>query len=149
MELTTWQLSKLHFVTIGASTWEDACGKLPVLLRHTAKQVIAPGTICPPPPMAVRLAADLRPSTDGSPVRTWLSCRQQHAYSLGQLRHGTDRQRDGSRYRLMPPTYMYGRGYNKPHSIISRYTTAGVRHSTVCRPSCEAVLSRNRCLLAR
>jgi len=32
-------------------------------------------TICPPP-MAVRLAADLRPSADGSAVRTWLSCRQ-------------------------------------------------------------------------
>jgi len=29
-----------------------------------------------PPPMAVRLAADLRPSADGSAVRTWLSCRQ-------------------------------------------------------------------------
>jgi len=32
-------------------------------------------TICPPP-MAVRLAADLRPSADGSAVRTWLSYRQ-------------------------------------------------------------------------
>jgi len=32
-------------------------------------------TICSPP-MAVRLAADLRPSADGSAVRTWLSCRQ-------------------------------------------------------------------------
>ena len=30
----------------------------------------------PPPPMAVRLAADLRPSADGSAVRPWLSCRQ-------------------------------------------------------------------------
>ena len=36
----------------------------------------------PPPPRgggettAVRLAADLRPSADGSAVRTWLSCRQ-------------------------------------------------------------------------
>jgi len=29
-----------------------------------------------PPPMAVRLAADLRPSADRSAVRTWLSCRQ-------------------------------------------------------------------------
>ena len=29
-----------------------------------------------PPPMAVRLAADLRPSADGSAVRTWLSYRQ-------------------------------------------------------------------------
>jgi len=32
-------------------------------------------TICPRP-MAVRLAADLRPSADGSAVRTWLSCTQ-------------------------------------------------------------------------
>jgi len=29
-----------------------------------------------PPPMAVRLAADLRPSADWSAVRTWLSCKQ-------------------------------------------------------------------------
>ena len=29
-----------------------------------------------PSPMAVRLAADLRPSADRSAVRTWLSCRQ-------------------------------------------------------------------------
>jgi len=29
-----------------------------------------------PSPMAVRLAADLRPSADGSAVRTRLSCRQ-------------------------------------------------------------------------
>jgi len=29
-----------------------------------------------PPPVAVRLAADLRPSADGSAVRTWLSYRQ-------------------------------------------------------------------------
>jgi len=29
-----------------------------------------------PPPTAVRLEADLRPSADGSAVRTWLSCRQ-------------------------------------------------------------------------
>ena len=29
-------------------------------------------TICPPPPMTVRLAADLRPSADGSAVRTSL-----------------------------------------------------------------------------
>jgi len=32
--------------------------------------------IVPLPPKAVRLAADLRPSADGSAVRTWLSCRQ-------------------------------------------------------------------------
>ena len=53
-------------------------------------------TICPPP-MAVRLAEDLRPSADGSAVRTWLSCRQpaclqpRAAARLEQLRHGTDR----------------------------------------------------------
>ena len=29
-----------------------------------------------PPPMAFRLSADLRPSADGSAVRTWRSCRQ-------------------------------------------------------------------------
>jgi len=66
------------------------------------KQGIAPGggeTICPPP-MAVRLAADLRPSADGSAVHTWLSCRQpaclqpRAAARLGQLRHGTDRRTD-------------------------------------------------------
>ena len=33
-------------------------------------------TISPPPPMAVRLAADLPPSADRSAVRTYLSCRQ-------------------------------------------------------------------------
>jgi len=56
------------------------------------------------PPMAVRLAADLRPSADGSAVCTWLSHRpytprlaydrvmhtapagSQRAYNLGQLR---------------------------------------------------------------
>jgi len=44
-----------------------------------AKTSYCPGggeTICPRRPMAVRLAADLRPSADGSAVRTWLSCRQ-------------------------------------------------------------------------
>jgi len=48
----------------------------------------------PPPPMAVRLAADLRPSTDGSADRTWLSWRQPACFCLGQLRHGTDRRTD-------------------------------------------------------
>ena len=49
------------------------------------QQVIAPGgrTICPPL-MAVRLAADLRPSADGSAVRTSLVAGG--GYSLGQLR---------------------------------------------------------------
>jgi len=38
------------------------------------KNVIAPGAArrCMPPPMAVRLAADLRPSADGSAVHTSL-----------------------------------------------------------------------------
>ena len=48
-----------------------------------------------PPPIAVRLVADLRPSADGSAVRIWLSCRRMPiewaAARLGQLRHGTDR----------------------------------------------------------
>ena len=43
--------------------------------------------------MAVRLAADLRPSADGSAVRTSLVAGG--GYSLGQLRPGTDRQTDG------------------------------------------------------
>ena len=52
-----------------------------------------------PPPMAVRLAADLRPSADGSAVRHGYAAGSQRAYSLGQLHHGTDRRTD----RLMPP----------------------------------------------
>jgi len=52
-----------------------------------------------PPPMAVRLAADLRPSADGSAVRPSLVAGggvsgSQRAYSLGQLRPGTDRRAD-------------------------------------------------------
>jgi len=43
--------------------------------------------------MAVRLAADLRLSADGSAVRTSLVAGG--GYSLGQLRPGTDRQTDG------------------------------------------------------
>jgi len=56
-----------------------------------------------PPPMAVRLAADLRPSVDGSAVCTWLSCRQPECIyprAAACLRLG---QTDGSQYRLMPP----------------------------------------------
>ena len=34
------------------------------------------GEMVCPPPTAVRLAADLRPSAGGSAARTWLSCRQ-------------------------------------------------------------------------
>jgi len=48
----------------------------PVLISF--KTSCRPGggeTICPPP-TAVRLAADLRPSAGGSAARTWLSCRQ-------------------------------------------------------------------------
>ena len=52
-----------------------------------------------PPPMAVRLAADLRPSADGSAVRPSLVAGggvsgSQRAYSLGQLRPGIDRRAD-------------------------------------------------------
>jgi len=47
-----------------------------------------------PPPMAVRskIAADLRPSADGSAVRTscrwWLNAGSQRAYSLGSCAMG-------------------------------------------------------------
>ena len=48
--------------------------------RSYHEQVIAPGAArrYDPPPTdgSSRLAADLRPSADGSAVRTWLSCRQ-------------------------------------------------------------------------
>jgi len=44
-------------------------------IKMTSYRLGSGETICPPP-MAVRLAADLRPSADGSAVRTWLSCRQ-------------------------------------------------------------------------
>jgi len=77
-------------------------------------QVIAPGAArryAPLPPMAVRLAADLRPSADGSAVHTG----SQRAYSLRQLRaYGscavgqTDRQTDGSWYRLIPRSLRRG-----------------------------------------
>ena len=39
-------------------------------------------TIAPPPPMAVRLAADLRPSADESSVRTSLVAGQLQAASV-------------------------------------------------------------------
>ena len=49
-------------------------------LQRYTEQVIDPGAArrhaALPPPMAVRLAADLRPSADGSAVRISLSCRQ-------------------------------------------------------------------------
>jgi len=55
-----------------------------------------------PPPMAVRLAADLRPSAGGSAVRTRLSCRQPACLQpragarlgLGQTEGQTDGQTD-------------------------------------------------------
>ena len=49
-----------------------------------SEQGVAPGcgeTICLPP-MAVRIAADLRPSTDGSAVRTSLVAGQLQAASV-------------------------------------------------------------------
>jgi len=46
-----------------------------------------------PPPMAVRLEADLRPSADGSAVRTWLSYRHISYGSCAPMA-GTDRQTD-------------------------------------------------------
>ena len=67
--------------------------RMPWLCDEKA-QVIAPAssgeTICPPP-MAVRLVADLRPSADGSAVRTSLVAGQLQAASVliayRQLRH--------------------------------------------------------------
>ena len=53
------------------------------IIRHQ-KQVIAPGAEkrYAFPPMAVRLAADLRPSADGSAVRTSLVVGQLQAASV-------------------------------------------------------------------
>jgi len=51
-----------------------------------------------PPPMVVRLAADLRPTADGSAIRISLVADQLQAASVPRLR-----QTDGSRYRLMTP----------------------------------------------
>ena len=54
------------------------------LLNKYNKQVMCPGggeTICPRP-MAVQLAADLLPSTDGSTVRTSLVAGQLQAASV-------------------------------------------------------------------
>jgi len=54
----------------------DYASEIVTLVRACSETSHRPGgaeTICPPPPpMAVRLAADLRPSADGSPVRTSL-----------------------------------------------------------------------------
>ena len=72
-------------------------------------------------PRGRRLRDDKPPAADGSSIqksrrispsaisggRRWLSCRQPACLQPRQLRHGTDRrtdrQTDGSRYRLMPP----------------------------------------------
>ena len=66
-----------------------------------------------PTPMAVRLAADLSPSADGSAVRTSLVADQLQAASVSIAYAaaprsqraiayvGTDRRTDGSQYRLM------------------------------------------------
>jgi len=53
------------------------------IIRHQ-KQVVAPegGETISPPPMAVRFAADLRPSADGSAVRTSLVASQLQAASV-------------------------------------------------------------------
>ena len=51
------------------------CGHWAAVSADELQQVIAPGVArryAPPPPTAVRLAADLRPSADGSAVRTSL-----------------------------------------------------------------------------
>jgi len=62
-----------------------------------------------PPPMAVRLAADLRPSVDASAVRTSLVAGQlagsQRAYSLGwdrQTYRQTDRRTDRGMAEMSP-----------------------------------------------
>ena len=77
---------------IGEKTLEFSSTVLSTLSPYlqeysTCQQVIAPGgsgdTICPqPPPIAVRLAADLRPSADGSAVRTSLVASQLQAASV-------------------------------------------------------------------
>ena len=53
----------------------DYASEIVTLVRACSETSHRPGgaeTISPPPPMAVRLAADLRPSADGSAVRTSL-----------------------------------------------------------------------------
>ena len=82
-----------------------------------------------PPPMAVRLAADLRPSTDGSAVRTSLVAGGGQAYILGW-----DRQTDGSRYRLLPHTAGGIIMLFCPLLAVSVCVT--VRCPSVCPPVC-------------
>ena len=64
-----------------------------------------------PPPMAIRLPADLRPSADGSAVCISLVVGQLQAASVPIAWAGTDRRTDGSRYRLMSPLRQ---GHNNP-----------------------------------
>ena len=76
---------------IGEKTLEFSSTVLSTLSPYlqeysTCQQVIAPGAArryAPsPPPIAVRLAADLRPSADGSAVRTSLLASQLQAASV-------------------------------------------------------------------
>jgi len=60
-------LEKLQSTTM---TFEVILGHRMVHGHANKKQVIAPGGDDMPPPMAVRLATDLRPSAGGSAVRT-------------------------------------------------------------------------------
>jgi len=64
-----------------------------------------------PPPMTVLLAADLRPSANGSAVRTSLVAGSQRAYSLGWDRQ-TDRQTDG-RIVVSHNARLYGGGQDQ------------------------------------
>jgi len=95
-----------------------------------------------PPPMAVWLAADLRPSMDGSTVHTpavaggSYSLGQLHAwdsYSLGQLRPGTDRRRQAERRivvslnDLLPP--WRGITSNSTSNILRYSTTPSINNS--------------------
>ena len=100
-----------HFVFEPQTTVGSCKQGVSGLLRHT-KQVIAPTAArrYGPPPTAVRLAADLRPSADGSAVRTSLVAGQLQAASVpiaccatqpACYSLGWDRQTDGSRHRLM------------------------------------------------
>jgi len=56
-----------------APTVRVESGRIAAGASRTSYRPAGGETICPPPPMAVRLAADLRPSADGSAVRTWSS----------------------------------------------------------------------------
>jgi len=81
--------------------------------------------ICPLP-MAVRLTSDLRPSMDGSAVRTSLVADQLQVASVPiawaaapHSQHailGWDRQTDGSQYCLIPP---YGGGITSEIFVTS------------------------------